>query len=199
MGDIIHALLPGAASLQAQFPRRPHHLARRARVGSAAGRQWNCRSPRPLPSQCIRSSWRNALKTNFAPSVTIWPSISRAWLNPHSLPIVARPERIAGFGSSVVRGEPGRPVLLDTACGSNGHTCSRSGAWIWRLARALPIWCACFPLPPGAPEGGLPEVPPSCSPALIAGWASKQMAARILLPSAWLSMLTRESSTCRWF
>lgn len=84
---------------------------------------------------------------------------------------LARPERIAGFGSSVVRERPAGLFYSTRVQTGAQHVVDQAldlaaGAGALNLVRA-------FPLPAGKPEGTLPDAPFALASPL-AGWTSKQ-------------------------
>jgi heptosyltransferase-1 len=168
MGDIIHAL-PGAASLKHSFPD--------ARVTWVVEPKWVpllesngfvdrlviFRRDDPL-------SWRRTkdeLRARHYDLAVDFQGLTKSALIAH----LARPERIAGFGSRVVRERPAG-LFYSTRVPSNAvHVVDQAldlaaGAGATNLVRV-------FPLPPGAPEGRLPNGPFALASPL-AGWASKQ-------------------------
>jgi heptosyltransferase-1 len=168
MGDIIHAL-PGAASLKHSFPA--------ARITWVVEPQWV-----PLLEgngfvdrivifrRAAPRSWRSTkdeLRLERYDLAVDFQGLTKSALIAH----LARPERIAGFGSRVVRERPAG-LFYSTRVQSNAaHVVDQAldlaaGAGASNLVRV-------FPLPAGAPEGRLPDGPfVLASP--LAGWASKQ-------------------------
>jgi heptosyltransferase-1 len=168
MGDIIHAL-PGVASLKPSFPG--------ARVTWLVERQW-----RPLLEgngfvdrivvfhRDAPRSWRGTkdeLRAEQYDLAVDFQGLVKSALIAH----LARPERIAGFGSSVVRERLAGLFYSTRVQSSAVHVVDQAldlaaGAGASNLVRV-------FPLPTGAPEGRLPNTPfVLASP--LAGWASKQ-------------------------
>jgi heptosyltransferase-1 len=84
---------------------------------------------------------------------------------------LARPERLAGFGSTALRERPAGLFYSTRVKSSAVHVVDQAldlaaGAGAQHLVRA-------FPLPPGRPEGNLPDGPfVLASP--LAGWTAKQ-------------------------
>ncbi len=168
MGDIIHAL-PGAASLKHSFPG--------ARVTWVVEPQWvpllegngfvdrivifRRDAPGTWPST------KDELRREHYDLAVDFQGLTKSALIAH----LARPERIAGFGSSVVR-ERFAGLFYSTRVKSNAvHVVDQAldlaaGAGASNLVRV-------FPLPTGAPEGRLPDSPFALASPL-AGWASKQ-------------------------
>ncbi len=171
MGDIIHAL-PGAASLKHSFPE--------ARVTWLVEPQW-----RPLLEgngfvdrivvfhRDAPSSWRRTkdeLRAERYDLAVDFQGLVKSALIAH----VARPERIAGFGSSVVRERLAGLFYSTRVQSSAVHVVDQAldlaaGAGASNLVRV-------FPLPACAPEGGVPGLPdtPFVLASPLAGWASKQ-------------------------
>ncbi len=168
MGDIIHAL-PGAASLKHSFPE--------ARVTWVVEPQWVpllegngfvdrivvFRRDDPL-------SWRRTkdeLRSRHYDLAVDFQGLTKSALIAH----IARPERIAGFGSRVVRERPAGLFYSTRVQSSAVHVVDQAldlaaGAGATNLVRV-------FPLPAGAPEGRLPDGPFALASPL-AGWRSKQ-------------------------
>jgi heptosyltransferase-1 len=168
MGDIIHSL-PGAASLKHSFPS--------ARITWVVQPQWV-----PLLENngfvdrivVFRrndpASWKRTkeeLRTERYDLAVDFQGLLKSAL----IANIARPERIAGFGRSVVR-ERLAGLFYSTHVDSKAvHVVDQAldlaaGAGAPNLVRA-------FPLPPGVREGRLPEEPFAfASPA--AGWGAKQ-------------------------
>lgn len=168
MGDILHAL-PGAASVKHSFPK--------AHITWVVEPQWVdllkgngfvdhivvFRRDNPL-------SWRRTkeeLRTRHYDLAIDFQGLTKSALIAH----LARPERIVGFDSKVVRERPAG-VFYSTRVPSNSiHVIDQAldlaaGAGATNLVRI-------FPLPPGIPEGRLPDVPFALASPL-AGWVSKQ-------------------------
>jgi heptosyltransferase-1 len=168
MGDIIHSL-PGIASLRHSFPG--------ARISWIVEPKWSplledngfvdriihFRRNEPGSWKCTRDE----LRTEHYDLAVDFQGLLKSALIAHA----ARPERIAGFGSSVIR-ERIAGFFYSTRVQSNSiHVLDQAldlaaGAGALHLMRA-------FPLPPGRPEGELPEGPFALASPL-AGWASKQ-------------------------
>ncbi len=168
MGDIIHAL-PGAASLKHSFPD--------ASVTWVVEPKWVpllegngfvnrivvFRRDDPL-------SWRRTkdeLRASHYDLAVDFQGLTKSALIAH----LARPERIAGFGSRVVRERPAGLFYSTRVQSSAVHVVDQAldlaaGAGATNLVRV-------FPLPPGIPEGRLPQAPFALASPL-AGWASKQ-------------------------
>jgi heptosyltransferase-1 len=168
MGDIIHSL-PGAASLKHSFPE--------ARVTWVVEPQWvpllegNGFVDRIVIFRRDHpGSWRQTKRELRAERYDLavdFQGLAKSALIAHA----ARPERIAGFGSGVVR-ERAAGLFYSTRVQSAAvHVVDQAldlaaGAGASNLVRV-------FPLPAGAPEGRLPEGPFALASPL-AGWASKQ-------------------------
>jgi heptosyltransferase-1 len=168
MGDIIHAL-PGASSLKHSFPS--------SRVTWVVEPSW---APLLEGNGFVDRivvfrrddprSWRRTkdeLRAERYDLAVDFQGLTKSALIAH----IARPERIAGFGSRVVRERPAG-LFYSTRVQSDAiHVVDQAldlavGAGATNLVRA-------FPLPPGAPEGRLPTEPfVLASP--LAGWTSKQ-------------------------
>src|ERR1700733_9121290 len=168
MGDIIHSL-PGAASLKHSFPE--------ARVTWIVEPQWV-----PLLEgngfvdrivifrRDAPGSWgrtKDELRRERYDLAVDFQGLTKSALIAH----LARPERIAGFGSGVVRERPAGLFYSTRVQSSAVHVVDQAldlaaGAGASNLVRG-------FPLPPGAPEGRLPNAPFALASPL-AGWASKQ-------------------------
>src|SRR3984957_19663337 len=168
MGDIIHAL-PGAASLKHSFPD--------ASVTWVVEPKWVpllqsngfvdrivvFRRDDPL-------SWRRTkdeLRACHYDLAVDFQGLTKSALIAH----LARPERIAGLGSRVVRERPAGLFYSTRVPSESVHVVDQAldlaaGAGASNLVRV-------FPLPAGAPEGRLPDTPFAlASP--VAGWTSKQ-------------------------
>jgi len=168
MGDIIHAL-PGAASLKHSFPE--------ARVTWVVEPRWVpllegngfvdrivvFRRDDPL-------SWRRTkdeLRARHYDLAVDFQGLTKSALIAH----LARPERIAGFGSRVVRERPAGLFYSTRVQSGAVHVVDQAldlaaGAGATNLVRV-------FPLPQGVPEGHLPHGAFALASPL-AGWASKQ-------------------------
>jgi heptosyltransferase-1 len=168
MGDIIHAL-PGAASLKHSFPQaRIHWVAEPKWVPLLQGNGFVdriivFRRDDPL-------SWRRTkdeLRAQHYDLAVDFQGLTKSALIAH----LARPERIAGFGSGVVREGPAGLFYSARVQSTALHVVDQAldlavGAGATNLVRV-------FPLPSGFPEGTLPSVPFALASPL-AGWASKQ-------------------------
>jgi heptosyltransferase-1 len=168
MGDMIHAL-PGAASLKHSFPG--------ARVSWVVEPQWvpllegNGFVDRIIIFRRDEpGSWRRTRNELWAEHYDLavdFQGLTKSALIAH----LARPERIAGFGSQVVR-ERAAGFFYSTRVQSAAvHVVDQAldlaaGAGASNLVRV-------FPLPPGFAEGRLPDGPFALASPL-AGWASKQ-------------------------
>ena len=168
MGDIVHAL-PGAASLKHSFPE--------ARVTWVVEPRWVpllegngfvdrmvvFRRDDPL-------SWRRTkdeLRDRHYDLAVDFQGLTKSALIAH----LARPERIAGFGSRVVRERPAGLFYSTRVQSGAVHVVDQAldlaaGAGATNLVRV-------FPLPQGVPEGHLPDQPFALASPL-AGWTSKQ-------------------------
>lgn len=168
MGDIVHAL-PGAASLKHSFPE--------ARVTWVVEPKWVplldgngfvdrivvFRRDDPLSWRHTKDelrAWHYDLAVDFQ-------GLTKSALIAH----LARPERIAGFGSGVVRERPAGLFYSTRVPSTAVHVVDQAldlaaGAGATNLVRV-------FPLPPGKPEGRLPGGPFALASPL-AGWTSKQ-------------------------
>ena len=168
MGDIVHAL-PGAASLKHSFPD--------ARVTWVVEPRWVpllegngfvdrivvFRRDDPL-------SWRRTkdeLRAQHYDLAVDFQGLTKSALIAH----LARPERIAGFGSRVVRERPAGLFYSTRVQSGALHVVDQAldlaaGAGATNLLRV-------FPLPTGVPEGKLP-VGGFALASPLAGWASKQ-------------------------
>ena len=168
MGDIIHSL-PGAVSLKHSHPQ--------AKLTWLVDPKWA-----PLLEGngfvdrlvCFRRqdprSWsrtKQELRAEHYDLAVDFQGLAKSALLAH----LARPERIAGFGSKVVR---------ERLAGLFYSTRVKSGA-VHVVDQALDLAAGAgaahivrtFPLPQGTPEGNLPEGPFALASPL-AGWASKQ-------------------------
>lgn len=168
MGDIIHSL-PGAASLRHSFPE--------ARITWVVEPQWVPLLEgngfvdrivvfrREAPGSWGRT--KNELRREPYDLAVDFQGLTKSALIAH----LARPERIAGFASGVVRERPAGLFYSTRVPSAAIHVVDQAldlaaGAGASNLVRA-------FPLPAGAPEGRLPDVPFAlASP--MAGWTSKQ-------------------------
>jgi heptosyltransferase-1 len=168
MGDIIHSL-PGAASLKHSFPE--------ARITWVVQPQWvpllegNGFVDRIVVfSRKDPGSWkrtRDELRSERYDLAVDFQGLLKSALIAH----LARPERIAGFGRGVVRERPAGLFYSARVASKSVHVVDQAldlaaGAGASNLVRA-------FPLPPGKPEGRLPDGPFALASPL-AGWGSKQ-------------------------
>ena len=168
MGDIIHSL-PGAASLRHSFPQ--------ARVTWVVEPQWvpllegNGFVDRLVVFRRDRpGSWgrtKAELREERYDLAVDFQGLTKSALIAH----VARPEKIVGFGSGVVRERPAGLFYSTRVPSKAIHVVDQAldlaaGAGASNLVRA-------FPLPAGKAEGRLPDAPFAlASP--MAGWMSKQ-------------------------
>lgn len=168
MGDIIHAL-PGASSLRHSFPD--------ARISWVVEPKW---APllegngfvdrlvffhRHEPGSWRRT--RDELRADHYDLAVDFQGLIKSALIAHA----ARPERIAGYGSRVVRERPAGWFYSTRVDTTAAHVVDQgldlaAGAGALNLMRA-------FPLPAGKPEGTLPAGPFALASPL-AGWVSKQ-------------------------
>lgn len=168
MGDIIHAL-PGAASLKHSFPK--------AHVTWVVEPKWvpllegNGFVDRIVVFQRdAPRSWRRTrdeLRAGHYDLAVDFQGLTKSALIAH----LAAPERIAGFGSRVVRERPAGLFYSTRVQSGAVHVVDQAldlaaGAGATNLVRV-------FPLPAGAPEGRLPDGPFALASPL-AGWTSKQ-------------------------
>src|SRR5580692_3657314 len=168
MGDIIHAL-PGAASLKHSFPE--------ARVTWVVDPQWVPLLERNgfvdrivVFRRNAPQSWtrtKDELRREPYDLAVDFQGLTKSALIAH----LACPERIAGFGSRVVRERPAGLFYSTRVPSESVHVVDQAldlaaGAGASNLVRV-------FPLPAGAPEGRLPDTPFALASPL-AGWASKQ-------------------------
>jgi heptosyltransferase-1 len=168
MGDMIHAL-PGAASLKHSFPE--------ARITWVLDPKWvpliegNGFVDRIVEfRRDSPGSWRRTkdeLRAERYDLAVDFQGLTNSALIAH----VARPERIAGFGSRVVRERPAGLFYSTRVQSGAVHVVDQAldlaaGAGATNLVRV-------FPLPPGAPEGLLPDKSFALASPL-AGWISKQ-------------------------
>ncbi|MGD1069328.1 MAG: glycosyltransferase family 9 protein [Bryobacteraceae bacterium] len=168
MGDIVHSL-PGAASLKHSFPdARITWVVEPAWVPLLEGNGFVDRLV--VFRRTDPRSWKQTkaeLRAQRYDLAVDFQGLAKSALIAH----LARPERIAGFDSGVVRERPAG-LFYSTRVASNAvHVVDQAldlaaGAGASNLVRA-------FPLPPGVPEGRLPDGPfVLASP--LAGWTSKQ-------------------------
>ena len=168
MGDIVHSL-PGAASLRHSFPS--------ARITWVVQPQWvpllegNGFVDRVVVfSRNDPASWKRTkdqLRAERYDLAVDFQGLLKSALVAH----MARPERIAGFGAGVVRERPAGLFYSTRVPSKSIHVVDQAldlaaGAGATNLVRA-------FPLPPGRPEGRLPDTPFALASPL-AGWGSKQ-------------------------
>jgi lipopolysaccharide heptosyltransferase I len=168
MGDIIHAL-PGAASLKHSFPD--------ARVTWVVEPQWiPLLQGNGIVDRFVvfrrdnPASWRRTkdeLRAEGYDLAVDFQGLTKSALIAH----IARPERIAGFGSRVVRERPAGLFYSTRIQSAAVHVVDQAldlaaGAGASHLLRL-------FPLPQGAPEGRLPDGPFALASPL-AGWTAKQ-------------------------
>lgn len=168
MGDIIHAL-PGAASLKHSFP--ASHVTWVVEPQWAGLLEGNGFVDRIVVfRRDDPRSWRHTkdeLRSRRYDLAVDFQGLTKSALIAH----VARAERIAGFGSRVVRERPAGLFYSTRIDSSAIHVVDQAldlaaGAGATNLVRV-------FPLPAGAAEGQLPEGPfVLASP--LAGWTSKQ-------------------------
>jgi len=168
MGDIIHSL-PGAASLKRSFPH--------ARITWVVERNWApLLEGNGLVDRLVffrrgePGSWKRTkdeLRAEPYDLAVDFQGLAKSAL----IAQFARPERIVGFGPGVVR-ERAAGLFYSTRVPSSAvHVVDQAldlaaGAGATNLTRS-------FPLPPGAPEGKLPDGPFALASPL-AGWTSKQ-------------------------
>jgi heptosyltransferase-1 len=168
MGDIINSL-PGAASLKHSFPQ--------ARITWVVDPKW---APllagngfvdrmiffrRDEPGSWTRT--KREMRAERYDLAVDFQGLLKSALVAH----LARPERIAGFGTGVVRERPAGLFYSIRVPSKSVHVVDQAldlaaGAGASNLVRA-------FPLPPGRREGRLPEEPFALASPL-AGWTSKQ-------------------------
>jgi lipopolysaccharide heptosyltransferase I len=168
MGDIIHAL-PGAASLKHSFPQaRLTWVVEPAWVPLLENNGFVDRIVmfhRGEPRSWRRT--RDELRAERYDLAVDFQGLTKSALIAHA----ARPERLAGFGSRVVRERPAGLFYSTRINSSSIHVVDQAldlaaGAGASNLVRA-------FPLPAGSPEGTLPQTPFALASPL-AGWTSKQ-------------------------
>jgi heptosyltransferase-1 len=168
MGDILHAL-PGAASLKHSFS--DAHVTWVVEPKWAPLLQGNGFVDRIVAFQKgDPRSWRRTkdeLRSEHYDLAVDFQGLLKSALIAHA----ARPERIAGFGSRVVRERLAGLFYSARIQSDAAHVVDQAldlaaGAGASNLVRI-------FPLPAGTPEGRLPEVPFALASPL-AGWTSKQ-------------------------
>jgi len=168
MGDIIHAL-PGAASLKHSFPgARVTWVVEPPWVPLLEGNGFVDRIVvfrRDAPGSWGRT--KDELRRERYDLAVDFQGLVKSAMIAH----LARPERIAGFGSRVVRERPAGLFYSTRVPSSALHVVDQAldlaaGAGASNLVRV-------FPLPAGAPEGRSPDQPFALASPL-AGWASKQ-------------------------
>jgi len=168
MGDIIHSL-PGAVSLKHSFPEaRITWVVEPKWVPLLEGNGFVDRIVvfrRDSPGSWART--KNELRCEPYDLAVDFQGLTKSALIAH----VARPERIAGFGSGVVRERPAGLFYSTRVASQAVHVVDQAldlaaGAGASNLVRM-------FPLPAGEPEGTLPDTPFALASPL-AGWASKQ-------------------------
>jgi heptosyltransferase I len=168
MGDIIHSL-PGAASLKHSFPD--------ARITWVIEPRWvPLLEGNGIVDRFVMfhrdepRSWRQTRRELRAEPYDLavdFQGLVKSALIAH----IAKPNRIAGFGSNVVR-ERAAGLFYSTRTPSAAvHVVDQAidlaaGAGARHLVRS-------FPLAPGAPEGRLPDEPFALA-CPLAGWTSKQ-------------------------
>jgi heptosyltransferase I len=168
MGDIIHSL-PGAASLKHSFPD--------ARVTWVVEPNWvpllegNGFVDRIVVFRRKEpGSWRrtkNELRSEHYDLAVDFQGLTKSALIAH----VARPERIAGFGSRVVRERLAGLFYSNRVQSNSVHVVDQALDLAAGAGATKPV--RVFPLPAGTPEGHLPEGPFALASPL-AGWTSKQ-------------------------
>ena len=139
-------------------------------MGAVTRRQRLCRSHHYLPQSGTAASWqgtKDELRAEHYDLAVDFQGLTKSALIAH----LARPERIAGFGSRVVRERPAGLFYSIRVQSEAAHVVDQAldlaaGAGASNLVRA-------FPLPAGAPEGRLPDEPFALASPL-AGWVSKQ-------------------------
>jgi heptosyltransferase-1 len=168
MGDIVHSL-PGAASLKHSFPHaRLTWVVEPAWVPLLEGNGFVDRLV--VFRRTDPRSWKRTkeeLRAERYDLAVDFQGLAKSALIAH----LARPERIAGFGSGVVRERPAGLFYSTRVPSSAVHVVDQAldlaaGAGASHLLRA-------FPLPQGVPEGRLPDQPFALASPL-AGWTSKQ-------------------------
>lgn len=167
MGDVIHSL-PAVASLKHSFPRS--HLSWIIKPQWAPLLAGNPYVDEVIPfertASGLAAAWRRLREERFQLAVDLQGLIQSALIA-----AAARPEKIVGLDRSQAR-EPLAALVYSTAVRTQAAH---------RVDRYLEVAAAAgatnmvptFPLPPGHPEGALPEGPfvLACP---LAGWVSKQ-------------------------
>lgn len=168
MGDIIHAL-PGAASLKHSFPA--------ARITWVVEPQWvSLLEGNGFVDRIVifrrrePGTWgatRRELRAERYDLAVDFQGLIKSALVAH----MARPERLAGYGSRNIREWPAGLFYSARVESGASHVVDQAldlaaGAGANHLIRA-------FPLPAGRPEGNLPNGPFALASPL-AGWVSKQ-------------------------
>jgi heptosyltransferase-1 len=114
----------------------------------------------------LRTAWRELRETHFDVAVDFQGLIKSALVA-----TVARPERIAGFGAKYVRESPASWFYSTKVETRSQHVVEKN--LDLAAAAGASSLLRTFPLPPGAPEGRLPEGDfVLASP--LAGWGAKQ-------------------------
>ncbi|HEY3741487.1 MAG TPA: glycosyltransferase family 9 protein [Bryobacteraceae bacterium] len=168
MGDVIHAL-PAVASLSATFPN--------AEIVWAIDPKWsvllegNPHVGRVLPFNrrdwsSVRAAMRDLRATEFDFAVDFQGLVKSALLA-----TAARPEKIYGFARGEARETPATWCYSSMASTTTAHIVDKN-LELATLAGARTMLKE-FPIPPGAPEGELPDGPFVLANPL-AGWVSKQ-------------------------
>lgn len=168
MGDIIHSL-PGAASLKHSFPSaRITWVVEPRFVPLLEGNGFVDRMIlfRKEAPRTWKRTWDELRSERYDLAVD-FQGLTKSAIIGH----LARPERLAGFGPGVVRERPAGFFYSSGVESKAAHVVDQAldlaaGAGASNLVRA-------FPLPPGRPEGVLPEGPFALASPL-AGWGSKQ-------------------------
>lgn len=167
LGDVIHAL-PAVASLKHSFPRS--HLSWIIKPQWAPLLEGNPYIDEVIPYQRtaagLASAWRRLRQERFQLAVDLQGLIQSSLVA-----AAARAEKIVGLDRSQAR-EPLAAMVYSTAVKTTA---------VHRVDRYLELAAAAgatntvttFPLPPGRPEGWLPQMPfvLACP---FAGWGSKQ-------------------------
>lgn len=167
LGDVIHAL-PAVASLKHSFP--GSHLT------WAIESRWACLlEQNPYVDRVLEiarssaaglvSAFRSLRAVRFDLAIDFQGLMKSALLAS-----LARADRIFGFHRSQVREKPAGLCYSDSVLSPSAHVVERNldlaaAAGAGSLLRT-------FPLPPGSPEGSLPDAFVLASP--LAGWGAKQ-------------------------